>query len=180
MTCIVGLVSGGRAWIGGDSAGCNGWRLDVRSDPKVFRVGQFVMGFTDSFRMGQLLAHALQPPTLPKLKRDLDRYMTVDFVDAVRSLFKEKGFMLTKDGQESGGAFMVGVAGRIYVVERDFQVGRFQDGMQAIGCGADIALGVLLATGGMKPEARIRMALRAAALRSAGVAAPFRVVSTPR
>lgn len=178
MTCIAGLVEGGRVWIGGDSAGICGWRLDVRADPKVFRVGQFVMGFTDSFRMGQLLAHAFKPPALPKRKRDVDRYMTLDFMDAARALFKEKGFATVKDGQEGGGSFMVGVSGRLYVVERDFQAGRVVGSLDAIGCGADLALGALLVTGGMKPEKRIRTALRAAERRSTGVRGPFRVVST--
>jgi hypothetical protein len=51
MTCIVGLVDGGRVWLGGDSAGVSGWDLTVRADRKVFRNGPYVMGFTTSFRM---------------------------------------------------------------------------------------------------------------------------------
>ncbi|WP_245320978.1 hypothetical protein [Bradyrhizobium sp. NAS96.2] len=53
MTCIVGLVDKGQVFIGGDSAGVNAERLAlvVRNDRKVFRNGDFVMGFTSSFRM---------------------------------------------------------------------------------------------------------------------------------
>ena len=55
MTCIAGLVHDGAVYLAGDSAGCSGWDLTVRADPKVFVSGSYVMGFTTSFRMGQLL-----------------------------------------------------------------------------------------------------------------------------
>ena len=56
MTCIVGLIDGRRVWMGGDSAGVSGLDITVRADAKVFRNGDFLIGFTSSFRMGQLLA----------------------------------------------------------------------------------------------------------------------------
>jgi hypothetical protein len=55
MTCIVGLRQGGKVFIGGDSAGISGWDVTVRADPKVFLSGPYAMGFTSSFRLGQLL-----------------------------------------------------------------------------------------------------------------------------
>ena len=66
MTCIVGLIDGNRVWMGGDSAGVSGLDITVRSDPKVFRNGDFLIGFTSSFRMGQLLAFRLRPPPRPE------------------------------------------------------------------------------------------------------------------
>ena len=62
MTCIVGLVHEGVVYIGGDSAGVAGLSLVVRADEKVLRNGDFLMGFTTSFRMGQLLRYKLDPP----------------------------------------------------------------------------------------------------------------------
>ena len=41
MTCIVGLVHGGKVYMGGDSAGVGGYCLTVRADEKVFRNGEF-------------------------------------------------------------------------------------------------------------------------------------------
>ena len=61
MTCIVGLVHEGVVYIGGDSAGVAGLSLVVRAD-EMFRNGDFLMGFTTSFRMGQLLRYKLYPP----------------------------------------------------------------------------------------------------------------------
>lgn len=47
--------------MGCDSAGVGGWHLQLRADPKVFHVGHFLIGYTDSFRMGQLLRFGEQP-----------------------------------------------------------------------------------------------------------------------
>lgn len=62
MTAIAGLVHDGRVLIGADSGGVAGWTLNVRKDSKVFTNGAYVMGFTTSFRMGQLLRWAFKPP----------------------------------------------------------------------------------------------------------------------
>ncbi|XVV11230.1 hypothetical protein ACQP2X_41330 [Actinoplanes sp. CA-131856] len=59
MTCIVGITDGTTVTIGGDSAGSDGWHVAVRSDSKVFQVGPYLMGFTTSYRMGQLLRYSL-------------------------------------------------------------------------------------------------------------------------
>ena len=85
MTCIVGIAEGGTVWIGGDSAGVETGSLGLvaRSDKKVFRNGNFVMGFTSSFRMGQLLAYKLSPPKR-HADDDVMAYMVNDFIDAVR------------------------------------------------------------------------------------------------
>lgn len=64
MTCIVGLVHGDTVYMGADSAGVSGLDLRLRKDSKVFLRGEFVMGFTTSFRMGQLLQHKFVPPQI--------------------------------------------------------------------------------------------------------------------
>ena len=119
MTCIAGVVHRGRVYIGGDSAGVGGYDLTVRRDVKVFRNGPFVLGFTSSFRMGQLLAHAFRPPPVPKKRGALERYMVVDFVDALRATLKERGWARKESEQEVGGHFLVGVTGRLFHVESD-------------------------------------------------------------
>ena len=63
MTCIVGLIDGRRVWMGGDSAGVSGLDITVRADAKVFRNGDFLIGFTSSFRMGH---SACGPRPVPK------------------------------------------------------------------------------------------------------------------
>ena len=136
MTCIVGIAQGGTVWIGGDSAGVDTSRhaLSVRADPKVFRIGDFVMGFTSSFRMGQLLAYALHPP-LRRPEADVHAFMVTEFVDAVRDCLKAGGYAEKHDGAERGGAFLVGYAGRLFHIDSDYQVGENACGFDACGCG---------------------------------------------
>jgi hypothetical protein len=85
MTCIAGIAQGGKVYIGGDSAGVAGnSQLDVRTDRKVFLSGDFVMGFTTSFRMGQLIQYAFTPPKRHPDK-DVMAYMVTEFVDGLRA-----------------------------------------------------------------------------------------------
>lgn len=179
MTCIVGLARGGRVFLGGDSAGLEGWALARVRAPKVFRSGPFVMGYTDSFRMGQILEHAFTPPPLPRKRTDLQRYMVVDFVNALRAALRSGGWAKTKEGQDEGGRFLVGVRGRLFDVCSDFQVTEIRDGIGAVGCGGELARGALYAAGHLLPERRVRLALSVAERCNGGVRGPFHVVSTP-
>lgn len=178
MTCIVGIVHDGTVYIGGDSAGVDSSRLMLvsREDRKVFRNGEFLMGFTSSFRMGQLLAHALTPPKRHPDK-DVYAFMVTDFVNAVRQCLKDGGYAERHNEAERGGAFLVGYAGRLFQVESDYQVAENSCGFDACGCGDMIALGALAATQGGKPTARVEAALAAAEQFSAGVRAPFHIES---
>lgn len=173
MTCIVGLVDEGKVYIGGDSAGVNGnWDLIVRADPKVFRTGPFLMGFTSSFRMGQLLHYAFVPPPHPP-ELDLYRYMTVDFINAVRDCLKSGGWAKKEGEKEVGGIFLVGYRGHLFHVESDYQVGEALDGYMAVGSGDEVARGALYATQKLPPMVRLRLALEAAERWNAGVRGPF-------
>jgi len=176
MTCIVGLVSDGKIYMGGDSASVSGWDLIVRADEKVFRNDGFLMGFTSSFRMGQLLRYSFNPPTHPD-NMDLMRYMATIFVDSIRQCLKDGGFAKKQNEVESGGNFLIGYKGRLFQIENDYQVALSRDKFDAVGCGASYALGSLYSTPKMTPLQRIKTALQCAENFSAGVRAPFKILS---
>lgn len=182
MTCIVGLIDKGKVYIGGDSAGVGGsgqYGLSIRSDRKVFRNGDFVMGFTSSFRMGQLLAFVMSPPK-PREGDDLFAFMVRDFIGCVRQTMKDGGFSKNTNGEESGGTFLVGFRGRLFHISDDFQVGEASKPYGAVGCGDHIALGSLFSTPHIAdPQERVREALLAAENFSAGVRGPFFIEATP-
>jgi len=178
MTCIVGIEHDKGVYIGGDSAGISGWTVDLRSDRKVFRNGEFLFGIAGSFRMGNLLRYALVPPIPPDHPADLDRYMVCDFIPAVRAILGEGGQRKKESEVEStgdDGTFLVGVRGRLFEVGNDFQVGRTVSRYCAIGSGSTVALGALFAIAPepMVPSERIAIALRAAEAHNIGVRAPF-------
>lgn len=179
MTCIVGIEHNGKVLIGGDSAGVAGYSLTIRADEKVFTTcDTFAFGFTSSFRMGQLLRYKLQPPPFAE-GLDLDQFMATSFIDSVRKVLFDGGFIETHDGAIRGGTFLVGVRGRLYCVGGDFQVGRSAAGYDSVGCGFELALGALHATAAVKSaRRRAEAALEAAAQFSAGVAGPFHFVET--
>lgn len=178
MTCIVGIEHAGRVTIGGDSAGISGLDITIRADTKVFRTGAYVMGFTTSYRMGQILRYRLNPRKPDG--RNVDRFMATAFVDSVRKCLKEYGWMGEDDHRDSGGTFLVGVGGHLYAIHSDFQIERAADGYNAVGCGQGLALGSLHTTSELDMEAddRVARALTAAAHHSAGVCAPYIIEET--
>lgn len=188
MTCIVGLVDRGTVYIGGDSASVAGWTSRVTRLPKVFRRGPFLIGYTTSFRMGQLLQHALHVP----LQKDRDatsrsragdmRFMVTTFAESVRHLLKERGVAKIEANAESGGQFLVGYRGHLYSVQQDFQVNEMADGFDAVGSGAEYALGAMaamrsVARASLPPAARVRRALGVSAHFNMAVSPPFFVRS---
>lgn len=180
MTCIVGLVDSGNVYLGGDSAGVAGLSISIRDDQKVFDNGPFIMGFTTSFRMGQLLRYKFNAPKQNTNQSDM-AYMVTDFVDSLRKTFGDNGFGKTHDKDNNeGGQFLVGYNGSLYTVHEDFQVGIPHLQYDAVGCGSDIALGSMYSSKGKKPLERIKLALEAAAQFSAGVAGPFYFVKQER
>lgn len=177
VTAIAGLVQDGKVWIGGDSAGVGGMSLALRRDPKVFRNGEFIIGYTSSFRMGQILRYYLNAAK-PTEGQDDFEYMVRAFIPAVRACLKDNGYLKTDSGQESIGTFLVGRRGKLYYVADDMQVGELQSPYAACGCGQDLVLGSLHTTEQYQigPEERIRLALQAAESFSIGVRGPFTIL----
>lgn len=175
MTCVVALrADDGRIIMGADSAGVGGYAMQTRLDPKIYRVGEALIGFTTSFRMGQLLGYGLSLPA-HRAEVPVENFMVTSFIDAVRTCLKNGGYARRENEAERGGTFLVAYRGRIFYVEDDYQVGESSEPYNAVGCGFDLALGSLHATGelGVPPERRITMALEAASRFSAGVRPPF-------
>lgn len=180
MTCIVGIERNGKVIMGGDSAGIAGYTKSIRADEKVFINGNFIFGFTSSFRMGQILRYGFTPP---KRHPDMDLYefMVTEFIDSVRTRYRNAGYLTINNSLESGGEFLVGTEGHLFSVHEDFQVGKTLAGYEAVGCGAEIGYGAVFAlrqaNKSLSDEDIIRVALEAASHHSAGVAAPYKILT---
>jgi len=182
MTCIIGWIEEDKrkgtrdVWIGGDSAGvrCQSLELRIRKDENVFKNGNMLFGYTDSFRMGQLLRYSFSPPEQSKNKSDHE-YMCTDFIDEVARVLESKKYAQIQNNEISGGDFLVGYNGNIYHIQDDFQVGIPTLNYEAEGCGRALAMGALHATKDIKmsPRTRIKKALDAASELSAGVRPPY-------
>ena len=179
MTCIVAIAQNGIVYMGADHAASDdktGWIL-ARKDPKVFKVGQYGIAFTDSFRMGQLLQYSWTPPkyTPTKTNSGLDKFMRTKFIESVKDSFRSGGFGSQVAGAEDeGGIFIVGVCGRIFTVDEDFHIGENIVNYMAEGSGGMLALGALHATKKQKnPRIRLKAALEAATEFNMAVSAPY-------
>ena len=177
MTCIAGLVHNGTVYMGGDSAGVAGLSLTVVTTPKVFKKDTLIIGYTSSFRMGDLLQYKFTPP-LHDPNLDTRAYMVTAFVDAVRQCLKDGGYAKKENEVESAGQFLVGYRGRLFFIYDDYQVNEGACGYAVGGCGREPALGALFANAHLEPQARILQALEAAEMFNTGVRRPFYVEST--
>lgn len=143
MTCIVGYIEKDRVVIAGDSCGTsydNDYR--IRKDTKVFKLGDFIIGASGSFRMIQLLQYSLNPPEIKD--KDLLKYMCTDFINAVRECFREGGYLQNYEaGDEKGEDFMVAYKNRLFTIYEDFQVEESANNISALGAGAKYAIGAL-------------------------------------
>lgn len=177
MTCIVGLETKNGVVIGGDSAAVNGWG-DIHASrlKKVFKRGEFLIGYTTSFRMGQLIQYKLSIEQQKNEQSDLE-YLATTFIDAVRDCLKDGGFRKVENDQEEGGQFLVGYKSKLYRVDEDFQVNSSTDGYMAVGCGARFALGSVWSNENLSPKNKVKQALKAAEYFSNGVCGPYHIMS---
>ena len=125
--------------------------------------------------MGQILQYALKVPDHdPRVS--VERYLATTFIDAVRQCLKEKGWARKHNESEWGGEFLLGYRGRLFKVDNDYHVGEPLDGIDAVGCGYQIAQGALYASKAAG-RARLLVALEAAEAYSSGVRGPFHIES---
>jgi hypothetical protein len=179
MTCIAGIAKDGIVHMSGDSAACSDWDVRVEAGSKVFQNGAFLIGYTTSFRMGQVLRYAAGF-TEPTPGRNLTEFMVSTFITEVMTALKLNGVTTVDKGRAVGGQFLVGVNGHLFAIESDFSVLENPSGEMAVGVGADYAMGSMFSTRGLidDPKKRLEIALAAASTFSMGVRPPVNTVST--
>ncbi|TPM59002.1 hypothetical protein FJ959_09005 [Mesorhizobium sp. B2-2-4] len=156
MTCLVGLIHSGKVHMGGDSAASVDNAIEVRTNRKVFRNGAYVIGFTGSFRVGQLLQYAV----IEEPGKDLMAHLVNAVVPVLQKLA----------GKETD-EIMIGHSGRLFKISSDYSVAEYPE-YAAAGTGEPWALGRMHGSLGA-PEARAVAALEAAQAHCTGVRAPF-------
>lgn len=192
MTCIIAAKDpiSKEICLAGDSAGISNYDISLRKDSKIFMNGGLFFGFTDSFRMGQLLKYELQvPDSKPSLKdfeeqygesaidvleKKTHRWMCGPFIRSVRECFDKHGFMKVYDSREFGGQFIVICNNSIFTIWSNFQVGYEYRPVSAIGCGAKYAIGAYMASSG-DIKNRIENAVKISSECSCGVSKPFTI-----
>ena len=181
MTCIVGLKTPNDVWLGVDSAGANRFTSHVYDTPKMIVRKRLVMGYTSTFRFGNLLAHNLKIPKVPPKAKSLERWMVRKFIPALRECLKDAGHNRIEHSLESGGTCLVATrkTRELFIVQSDFSILTPVE-FASVGSGcyhADAAMHVLSELSDMKPRKKVRKALEAAAWFVHGVRPPFDIKS---
>ena len=146
MTCIVGMLKDGVVYMAGDHIGTDGYDVEIQRRSKVFRNREFVVGYTSSFRMGQILEHVWTPPKQPKSCKDLTEYMVKYVVPSLIKVFDDEKFIQNsgdakRSGQAFGGEFLIGYKGHLFKIQSDFAVLECTYPFDSIGAGEDFAKG---------------------------------------
>jgi ATP-dependent protease HslVU (ClpYQ) peptidase subunit len=172
MTCIVAIVENDRVYMAADSLGGGNHDYDLRSDEKLFHNGEYLIGFTSSYRMGQLLQFADLPKPTGK---DPFAFMVKTFIPFIRDLFGKAGFTTVSNNKEEGGVFLVAFGSNLFAVHEDFQVAKSLRKFDSVGSGHLVAKGALwaLGTADLDPTTKLLRALEAAQAYNVYVRPPF-------
>lgn len=188
MTCIVGYVdkTSKKVYIGGDSCTVNS-HLEYRvvTNPKVFERDDIVFGFTSTWRFGQLVQYIMHYPAREIGQTPIE-YLCRLWIPALQTCLTDHGHIATivsaedvNYGHSRSGNALIGIDGELFYLNGDFSVLQSADGMYAVGCGADYAMGALMILDNTKLDAKAKVisALETSERLSGGVRGPFLVLS---
>ena len=148
MTCIIALRDKeNKVWLAGDKMASNSFSHSLVKDPKVFKVGDFYFGFTDSFYMGQLLKYSFVLPERQEGASD-SQYLFQDVRVALTNLFDQNEFGIKDRGTLECpdlvfGEFLMVYKDSIFLVQANMSFLEYD--MATCGSGAQVAQGVLTA-----------------------------------
>jgi ATP-dependent protease HslVU (ClpYQ) peptidase subunit len=168
-TCIVGIVHGSNVWMGCDSMAANEFvKADMRV-PKVFRVGEMLVGVCGSLRVRDIVEFIALPARLESETSDR-AFLVTSYIPQLRVSLKEAGVLDSEEADAFDGGMLMGYRGKLYQLYSDFAI--MEHERWAVGSGSEFALGSLYSSTG-EPQKRIKTALQAACEFSPSCAPPF-------
>ena len=150
MTCIVWIVANGKVFIWWDAQGTgDDYTKDMRKDVKVFKNGDFVVWFSGSYRVGQILRYCsdftLKPTEKEKIGRDFMWYMCNDFITHIRDSLEKNFYSDTKkDKKVWEMSILVWYKDKLVQICEDFQVWECINPFDSVWCWAVFAKWILL------------------------------------
>jgi len=183
MTCIVALSEGEELVMGADSGASHlpDYEMYTVSMPKVFRAGPWLVGFSGSYRLGQILKFSMPWPEAPK-KLDYEFMVT----EMTRALYDCLSNQFDSGQPESAvnrqWQVLIGRLGKVFGVNYRYDVINISDPFTAIGSGRKFALGALhglVDRQDLSLQERVERALLAAAKFVPGIGQPFVIESSP-
>lgn len=143
MTCIIATIYEGKVHMIGDCMGSNGFIKNIfTKTPKVFSVGDFIIGYTTSFRMGQILQYSWTPPTRLVNDLDDDKYLYKEVIDSIKKCFENNGFGNKEKQEFEAGNFLIGWHGRLFEMQPNMSLMEVED-FASVGGGSYHAVAAL-------------------------------------
>ena len=144
MTCILGMEYLGKVHIVCDSCASNLYNYSIISFPKLFKKNDLLIGYTGTFRYGQIIQYKTSFPDKQKIQTDFE-YLSTTVVDTIRNALKNNGSVQTKDNiEESLCDCVIGYNGSIYVFQSDFSIIQYKNSIASVGCGSISAKSALM------------------------------------
>lgn len=174
MTCIVGIETDSGVIMGADSCGSDENYHDTYKNPKLFKVGDLLIGWAGPYRMGQIVEYHFQEPARSTEWSDFD-YIVKGVVVGLMATLVEHGHNI----EDEPGRLLVGYNGKLYMIDTGFAALSCAENYAAIGAGEMVAKGVMFAMRKHKsPKEAVRAALEAAERYCIGVRGPFTILSS--
>jgi len=183
MTCVVALTEGDRLVMGADSGASHlpEYEMYTVSMPKVFRAGPWLVGFSGSYRLGQILKFNMPWPEPPG---ELDyEFMATKMTRALHECLSsqfDSGYPESAVNRQW--QILIGRRGKVYGMNYRYDVINVTDPFTAIGSGRKVALGALHGLVDRRDLTlfeRVERALLAAAKFVPGLGQPFVIESSP-
>jgi ATP-dependent protease HslVU (ClpYQ) peptidase subunit len=173
MTCIAAVIHDGKVIMGGDSARVNDREeLQLRKDSKVFKVGEYLIGVSGSWRVMQIIRYARLPWWGPYYSGDEYSWMHNNFLSCIKQLLKENDCTDTFE-------MLIGFRGRLFHLYGTEQVSEEIAAYEACGSGAQVARGAMQALamhGKVWDKSVVLAALNAAERFCSSVRGPFTIL----
>ena len=171
MTCIIAHTNGKSSFIAGDKLGSNGFTKSVQTESKVFEK-EFIkinddagltrtkeimaIGYTTSFRMGQLLTYSLNLP-LQDANETFPQYLVLKVIPIIRTMFKDEWGYRDASQDVGGGQFIILHNHIIYEVQEDFAVLQPKTQITAVGSGTYHAIAAMEAYIEVQDETKVEL-----------------------
>lgn len=158
MTCIVAISDSGHVYMGGERGNSDSMCVVSSTRPKIFDMGQYLIGYAGNSGIGQAICYNFIPPVLKSSK--IDEHMIKLFIPALRSFFKDNEIDLP-DKEDEHADILVGIKGRVYEIStQDFQCIEYNE--VATGSGMLYALGSLHTSKSLPAKERVHIAIESA------------------
>jgi ATP-dependent protease HslVU (ClpYQ) peptidase subunit len=168
MSCLIAYKSGNKIYLGSDGAATEE-DGDIRpiKTKKIFRVGDYLIGYAGSIRAGQIIRNIDPPETIEEL------------IEVMRTKMEECGCLAITDASTSlsQSCFIVIHRDIIYEILSDFQLNEVSGNFTTIGCGGPYAFGAMhvIQEEDLSPSQKIVKALKVVSEYHAAVRPPYEV-----